>query len=119
MFAQGGDIESTIGVTFMDACKGTTRTINVSPVVQCNTCSGSGLKAGAKRHTCTACGGSGTLSYVIQSGFHMQTTCTSCQGTGTVVPSSSQCGTCSGVGQVKVRKSVEVDIPAGEQRTQR
>ncbi|KAI0735459.1 hypothetical protein C8Q76DRAFT_668013 [Earliella scabrosa] len=112
-FARGGDINATVSISFMDACKGTSRTVNITPIVQCNTCQGSGLKAGATRSTCTSCGGHGTQSYVLDSGFHMQTTCMACQGTGTVVPPSSQCGSCSGMGQVKVRKSVQVDIPAG------
>ncbi|KAI0724273.1 hypothetical protein C8T65DRAFT_625981 [Cerioporus squamosus] len=112
-FGRGGDVEATVGVSFMEACKGTSRTITITPIVKCTTCSGSGLKAGASRSTCAACHGSGTMSYVIDSGFHMQTTCTSCHGTGTTVPPSAECETCAGVGQVKVRKSVKVDIPAG------
>ncbi|KAI0757306.1 hypothetical protein C8Q80DRAFT_1132999 [Daedaleopsis nitida] len=112
-FGRGADIEATIGISFTEACKGTTRTVNVSPVVPCDTCSGSGLKAGASRSTCSECHGTGTMSYIINSGFHMQTTCSQCQGTGSYVPPSSQCGTCAGVGHVKTRKTVEVQIPAG------
>ncbi len=115
-FGRGGDVEATVGISFMEACKGTKRTITVTPIVKCTTCSGSGLKAGASRSTCSACGGTGVRSYVIDSGFHMQTTCTSCHGTGSTVPPSGQCDTCAGVGQVKVRKSVPIDIPAGEQQ---
>lgn len=114
-FGRGGDVEATVGVSFMEACKGASRSINITPIVKCSTCSGSGLKPGASRSTCSACGGVGTRSYVIESGFHMQTTCATCHGTGTVIPPSGQCGTCAGVGQVKVRKTVQVDIPAGKQ----
>ncbi|PSR80749.1 hypothetical protein PHLCEN_2v6665 [Hermanssonia centrifuga] len=111
--SRGSDLEASIGVSFMEACKGTSRTINITPVVNCGTCSGTGLKAGAKRSTCTSCGGSGSRTFVIDSGFQMSTTCNTCQGTGSSVPRGSQCGECAGVGQVRIRKSVKVDIPAG------
>ncbi|KAF9821799.1 hypothetical protein IEO21_00229 [Rhodonia placenta] len=110
---QGADLQATIGVTFMEACKGTSRTINVTPTVNCSSCSGSGLKPGAKRTVCGTCGGSGASTFVIDGSFHMSSTCASCQGTGTTVPRGSQCHTCGGVGQVRVKKAVKVDIPAG------
>ncbi|OBZ79037.1 DnaJ 1, mitochondrial [Grifola frondosa] len=109
----GGDLEASLGVSFMEACKGTSHTINITPVVNCGTCSGTGLKAGAKRSTCTSCGGSGTQTFVIDNGFHMASTCSKCHGSGTTVPRGSQCGECAGAGQVRVRKSVKVDVPAG------
>ncbi|CCM01632.1 uncharacterized protein FIBRA_03693 [Fibroporia radiculosa] len=110
---RGSNLEATIGVTFMEACKGTTHTVNVTPVVNCSTCSGTGLKTGAKRSTCTTCGGTGTRTFVIDSGFQMASTCGTCHGAGTTVPRGSQCGECQGMGQVRIRKSVKVDIPAG------
>lgn len=111
---QGDSLQATIGVTFMEACKGTTRSINITPIVSCSTCSGTGLKAGAKRATCTECGGSGTRTFVIDSGFQMASTCPACHGVGSTVPRGSQCGECGGVGQVRIRKSVKVDVPAGK-----
>ncbi|TFY65273.1 hypothetical protein EVG20_g5657 [Dentipellis fragilis] len=112
-FSGEGDIEATVGVSFMDAAKGAKRTVNIHPVANCNTCSGSGLKAGAKRSTCPSCGGSGTRTFVIDNGFQMASTCPTCSGTGTAIPHGSQCGDCAGVGKVRTRKSVQVDIPAG------
>ena len=112
-FEHGDDIHSSIGISFMEACKGTSRTINVNVVTKCGTCSGSGLKAGAKRSTCTSCGGTGARSFVLDNGFQVASTCPSCEGTGTTVPRGSQCGDCHGQGHVRVRKSVKVDIPAG------
>ncbi|CDO70256.1 hypothetical protein BN946_scf184942.g56 [Trametes cinnabarina] len=111
--SRGSDIETTVGVSFMEACKGTSRNVTIRPIVKCDTCSGTGLKPGAQRSTCNACDGSGMRSYVVQNGFHMSTICNKCQGTGTVVPPGSQCSTCAGVGQVRVKKTVKVDIPAG------
>lgn len=111
---RGADIEASIGISFLDAAKGTERTINVTPVMDCTSCSGSGLKPGAKRSSCSACGGSGTKTFVIDSGFQMASTCPACQGTGSTVPRGGQCGDCSGMGKVRVRKTVAVDIPPGK-----
>ncbi|TDL28796.1 DnaJ protein [Rickenella mellea] len=110
---RGDDLQASIGVSFLDAARGTTRTINITPVVNCSSCSGSGLKPGAKRSSCSTCGGSGTRTFVIDSGFQMASTCPTCQGTGSVVPRGGQCNDCSGMGKVRARKSVSVDIPAG------
>lgn len=111
---RGANLEHTIKISFMEACKGTTKKVNVNPVADCGTCSGSGLKAGAKRTTCTTCGGSGTRTFVIDSGFQMASTCQACGGVGSSVPRSGQCTTCRGVGKVRSTKSVDIDIPAGE-----
>ncbi|KAG8715681.1 hypothetical protein FRC11_001309 [Ceratobasidium sp. 423] len=110
---RGNDIEAAVGIEFLEACHGTSRTINVTPVVDCKPCSGSGLKSGAKRSTCGSCRGTGTRTFVIQSGFQMASTCAECGGTGTTVPKGSQCGDCGGLGKVRIRKTVKVDIPAG------
>ncbi|GJE87744.1 DnaJ protein [Phanerochaete sordida] len=110
---RGSDVEASVGVSFMEACKGTSRTVSIHPIVNCSTCSGTGLKPGAKRSTCGTCGGSGTRTFVLDSGFQMASTCPSCHGTGSTVPRGSQCGDCAGVGQVKTKKTVKVDIPAG------
>ncbi|KAF8898410.1 hypothetical protein BD779DRAFT_1483756 [Infundibulicybe gibba] len=111
--ARGADLETTIGINFLEACKGTSKKVNISPVVNCGTCSGSGLKQGAKRSTCAACGGSGTRTFVIDSGFQMASTCTVCSGVGSTIPRSGQCGGCGGVGKVRVKKVVQVNIPPG------
>ncbi|KAF6766221.1 DnaJ protein [Ephemerocybe angulata] len=110
---RGSDIETSIGVSFLEACKGTTKTVTVQPVANCGTCSGSGLKEGAKRSTCGTCGGSGERTFVINNGFQMASTCEACDGQGTTIPRSGQCGTCGGAGKVRVKKAVQVTIPAG------
>ncbi|GJN87827.1 hypothetical protein Rhopal_000782-T1 [Rhodotorula paludigena] len=109
----GDDIDVSISVPFIDAAKGASRTIAVSPVVDCHTCHGSGMKEGMKKTTCASCGGSGTRTFTIQSGFQMASTCASCGGSGSVAPPGSNCGTCAGVGKVRERRTVEVKIPPG------
>ncbi|KAK0505961.1 DnaJ protein [Armillaria luteobubalina] len=110
---RGEDLEVSVGVSFMESCKGTKRSVKISPVVDCLTCSGLGLKPGAKRTTCTSCSGSGTRTFVIDSGFQMASTCPSCSGVGSTIPRGSQCGSCGGVGKVRAPQAIEVDIPPG------
>ncbi|SGY66202.1 BQ5605_C004g02641 [Microbotryum silenes-dioicae] len=109
----GEDIEIGITLPFLEAAKGTSKTVTISPVVDCGTCKGSGLKEGAQKSSCRACGGSGTRTFTIQSGFQMASTCNVCGGSGSTTPYGSGCGTCNGVGKVRERKSVEVRIPPG------
>lgn len=110
---RGDDLEASVNITFADACKGTSRTLNTTPVTDCHTCSGSGLKAGAKRATCGTCRGTGTQRYVVEGNFQVQSTCTTCNGTGSTVPRGSSCGTCDGVGKLRQRQTVNVDITPG------
>ncbi|BGO88817.1 mdj1 protein precursor [Rhodotorula toruloides] len=109
----GDDIDVSISVPFIQAAKGTSKTIQTSPVVDCHTCHGSGLREGMKKTTCGSCGGTGTRTFTIQSGFQMASTCAACGGSGSVAPPGSNCGTCAGVGKVRERRSVEVKIPPG------
>lgn len=109
---RGEDIESTINISFMESCSGVKKTVTVTPVVECKTCTGSGLKPGATRNTCSTCRGTGQQTFSLQ-GMMMASTCQSCGGSGSTVPRSSRCGECEGVGRVKERKTVDVEIPAG------
>lgn len=110
---RGNDIEQVMRITFLEACKGAKKTININRIINCGTCTGSGLKPGVKKHTCSACNGTGTRTFMVQSGFQMSSTCHICQGEGETAPSGSACGTCNGAGKVKERKAVEIGIPAG------
>lgn len=111
--ARGEDLETTINLTFEEACKGTKRKVVINPIERCGTCTGSGLKPGAKKSTCGTCNGTGTRTFVIQSGFQMATTCPSCGGAGSTVAPGDNCNTCDGIGRVRGRKEVEIDLPAG------
>ncbi|KXN83596.1 hypothetical protein AN958_01161 [Leucoagaricus sp. SymC.cos] len=46
---RGADLETSVNISFMEACKGTSKKVTVQPITNCGTCSGSGLKQGAKR----------------------------------------------------------------------
>ncbi|KAF2091873.1 hypothetical protein K490DRAFT_20912, partial [Saccharata proteae CBS 121410] len=108
----GENIEVQTNISFMDSAKGTQKDITIHPLVQCKTCSGSGLKKGTKRSTCKACGGTGDR-VINMSGFAMQTTCGACGGAGVTVPKGGECGTCHGEGAVREKRTVTLDIPGG------
>ena len=97
----------------MDAAKGVTKEIFITPLVQCGTCKGAGLKKGMKRGKCSKCDGTGTRVHFMQAGFQMASTCDACSGSGVSVPRGGECSTCKGDGAVRQRRSVTVDIPGG------
>lgn len=109
----GDNIEVQASITFLEAAKGTSKTISVTPQVTCGTCSGSGLKTGTQRAACKSCNGTGTRVHFMQGGFQMASTCGTCEGTGSTIPKGSECKTCAGHGVTKERKTITVDIPAG------
>lgn len=109
----GEDIEVQTSISFMEAAKGTSKDIFITPLVKCGTCKGDGLKAGKSKANCKQCGGSGTRVHFMQGGFQMASTCGACGGSGSSIPRGSECNTCSGDGVTRERKTVNIDIPGG------
>lgn len=111
--SRGEDLETAISISFEEACRGTTKSVTIAPVERCKTCEGGGMKAGAKKRTCSVCNGTGTRTFVIQSGFQMASTCPACNGAGQTVAPGDECGDCDGVGRIRMRKTIEVKVPPG------
>ena len=109
----GQNIDVQTNISFMDAAKGTSKDIFITPLVQCKTCWGNGLKKGQKRVSCHKCGGTGTRVHFAQAGFQMASTCETCSGQGIIIPKGGECATCNGNGVVRERKTVNIDIPGG------
>lgn len=109
----GDSIEVQAHISFMEAAKGVSKTINITPLTTCKTCHGSGLKTGQKRSECQACDGTGTRVHFMSGGFQMASTCGTCGGQGVTIPKGGECRSCSGNGVVRERKSVTVDVPGG------
>ncbi len=108
----GADLEYPLGVTFMEAAHGVTKEITVPRRVSCGTCSGDGLKPGAKPSTCSTCGGAGQV--ISAQGFlRVRTTCPTCRGRGSFIAREDRCETCSGTGKVRETSEMEVRIPSG------
>jgi molecular chaperone DnaJ len=110
----GHDLQLKVQLTLEEIAKGATKQIKVNKQAKCQTCNGSGAKAGSQPKVCDVCGGSGQIKQVQRSLFGQfinVTDCSQCGGEGRVI--SSPCGDCSGTGTVRGSETVSVKIPAG------
>ena len=107
---RGADLRYTLEISLEDAARGTEAKIRIPTAEQCETCHGTGAKAGTKPITCTTCSGHGQVR-MSQGFFSGQLTCPECHGTGKLIP--DPCKTCNGIGQVKKQKTLSVKIPPG------
>ncbi|CAM2068225.1 molecular chaperone DnaJ [Sulfidibacter corallicola] len=110
---QGRNLEQVMELTFMEAYEGVEKkSISIRKNEECDTCGGSGLRAGATRKNCGTCGGVGQVQ--VQSGFFaISRTCPNCRGTGQLTDPSDRCRTCYGQGQVEKESELKVPIQAG------
>lgn len=107
---RGADLRYNMEITLEEAFLGKTAQINIPVAVTCESCSGTGAKAGTKPKTCATCGGAGRVRQ-SQGFFTLERTCPSCQGRGQSI--DSPCPSCSGSGRVTKDRSLSVNIPPG------
>jgi len=107
---RGASLRVEFELDFKEAALGTKKTIELQRHERCGTCSGTGAKPGTSKSACTTCGGRGSVAR--NAGFFMlQTACQSCGGEGQKI--TSPCASCKGEGLVRVKREIEVTIPAG------
>jgi molecular chaperone DnaJ len=107
---RGADLRYNLEISLEEAARGTETKIRIPTLETCETCGGSGAKAGTEPVTCPTCQGQGQVR--IQQGFFsLQQSCPRCSGTGKII--RDPCGTCSGAGRVRRQKTLSVKIPAG------
>ncbi|MBR7117011.1 MAG: molecular chaperone DnaJ [Clostridia bacterium] len=110
----GDDLLTRVTVTFEEAAKGCKKEVNYARVESCPDCSGSGAAPGTKPDTCPNCKGRGFVTVQQQTMFgysQTQRACNNCRGTGKIV--KNPCSNCNGKGRIKLKKKLEVNIPAG------
>jgi molecular chaperone DnaJ len=107
---RGNDLSYAMEISLEEAALGKETQIRVPSWETCDTCKGSGAKAGTSAKTCPSCSGSGTV-HLRQGFFSIQQTCPHCHGSGKIIP--EPCTTCNGAGRIKKQKTLEVKIPAG------
>jgi len=107
---RGNDLSLNLSINFEDAISGTKKTIALNKPETCLNCSGSGAEPGSGQETCPQCGGRGTIS-TAQGAFSVSRPCPRCLGRG-VMPGKA-CRVCGGTGQTKVKKRINIKIPAG------
>lgn len=107
---RGADLRYNMEITLEEAFQGKTAEIHIPVSVTCESCSGTGAKAGTRPKTCSMCGGAGRVRHA-QGFFALERTCPGCQGRGQVI--EDPCGGCAGSGRVTRDRTLSVNIPAG------
>jgi molecular chaperone DnaJ len=107
---RGGDIRYPLDLSLEEAVFGTTTSIRVPVLVQCETCSGSGATPGSSPTTCDTCDGQGQVR-MQQGFFSIQQTCPRCRGRGRVI--GDPCRECGGQGRRRQEKTLSVKVPPG------
>ena len=108
--ARGADLRYNLEISLEDAFAGKKVRIRVPTSVACETCRGSGAKAGARPSACGTCGGAGKIR-AQQGFFTIERTCPTCQGAGEII--TNPCEACRGQGRVQKEKHLAVDVPPG------
>lgn len=107
---RGADLRYNMEISLEEAAKGTETKIRIPVQSTCETCKGTGAKAGTQPVTCTTCGGHGQVR-MQQGFFSVQQTCPKCHGGGKMV--KDPCTSCHGAGRVKQNKTLSIKVPAG------
>ena len=98
----------------MTSIFGGTERLRVRRMEQCKTCSGSGVKPGAKVRQCTTCNGQGATVRIQRTplgAIQNVQPCPTCRGTGQEI--EEYCGSCRGKGTTVEVREVDVRVPAG------
>ncbi len=107
---RGADLRYDMELSFEEAATGLTTKIRVPRQEFCESCNGTGAKAGTGVSACQQCGGRGQMHYQ-QGFFAISRTCPACRGAGQVV--REKCPACRGEGRVEKTKTIELRIPPG------
>ncbi|MBS9424637.1 molecular chaperone DnaJ [Photorhabdus caribbeanensis] len=108
--SRGADLRYSMELTLEEAVRGVTKEIRIPTLETCDTCHGSGAKAGTSPVTCSTCQGAGQV-HMRQGFFTVQQPCPHCHGRGQIIKDS--CHKCHGHGRVERYKTLSVKIPAG------
>lgn len=111
---KGQNLHHTIRITFEEACFGTEKELDLPLQDECESCHGTGAKAGTTPETCSKCGGKGQVVFTQQSLFGMVRnvqTCPDCRGTGKII--REKCPDCHGSGYITRTRKISVTVPAG------
>lgn len=111
---RGGDIRTSISISFMEAAKGCRKEITVNRYEKCESCGGTGSEKGSTPATCTECNGTGqvrTTQRTVFGNVQSTKTCPKCAGRGKVI--TNPCKSCNGSARVRKSHKLEIAIPAG------
>ena len=107
---RGADLRYNLEIDLPDVLAGVEPTIKIPKMRPCETCGGSGARAGTQPETCGRCRGAGQV--VLQQGFfRVSRPCEECAGAGEIV--RERCADCRGQGRVEGQQTINVRIPPG------
>jgi molecular chaperone DnaJ len=111
---RGNDLRYDLEVSFEEAAFGKEVELNIPRTENCSSCHGTGAAAGTQPEECPQCHGSGQMQYAQNTPFGRivnARTCDRCGGTGKII--KTPCADCNGTGKKRVRRKINVKIPAG------
>ncbi len=111
---RGNDIRASVSISFEEAAFGCKKEITYNRIEKCEDCGGSGAAKGSTAETCSHCGGTGQVRVsqrTMMGMFQTTQTCDACRGTGKII--KNPCTGCRGTGYVRIKKKLDVTIPAG------
>ena len=111
---RGSDINVSVVISFMEACRGKKQELKVNRMAVCDACRGSGADGGTSAEICPDCQGRGSVKSTQRTPFGMISStkpCPHCGGKGKII--KNPCTKCRGVGRVRTAKTVSFDIPEG------
>ncbi len=113
---RGMDLETEVELTLEQVALGADVPLEFERIDLCDTCSGSGARAGTSPQKCPTCGGYGQVQQQMQGFFGLGVrivSCPKCRGKGNLV--SDPCTDCGGSGRRRKHRVLTVHIPAGIQ----
>ena len=111
---RGSDLRYDMGITLEQAADGFENKINIPRAENCESCDGTGAKAGTSPKTCPTCHGSGQITQARNTPFGRfmsTTTCNACHGRGQTI--DEPCPACKGTGKMKKVRKISVKVPKG------
>jgi molecular chaperone DnaJ len=111
---QGGDLAVEVEISLAEAAAGKSVEVAYELVGTCEHCHGNGAEPGTPIESCPQCGGSGRIRAITRTAFGQlvrEQACEACAGEGRIP--SEPCHECQGRGRRAVRKTLQVDVPAG------
>ena len=107
---RGADLQYDLQITLEEAALGKEAHIEIPRREVCETCHGTGAKAGTQPVTCTTCHGAGQIRQT-QGFFSITQPCPKCHGSGKII--TSPCAVCHGTGLQVKKRNISVKVIAG------